>query len=115
MSTEPRMPELEFLPPNCPFCDMQTDSDADGLVCLPCNIWWDTHGRHGERMNAGEVPICGEEDQPYLAYPEKWMQVLRYRCVLDEGHELPHHGVRTDDGNPDDTHSWREAKTAAHA
>jgi hypothetical protein len=45
---QPAVPELEFVPPNCPFCGDVTDTDGDGFVCIGCHVSWGTDGRDGE-------------------------------------------------------------------
>jgi hypothetical protein len=105
------MPQLEFRPPLCPFCDEDLNYE-DGWDCADCQMWWHSDGRFGERMNAPD-PICGAENTPYLNYAHRSMQEQRYRCMLDQHHELPHRGVRIDQATGQ-THDWYKVTTAAH-
>lgn len=53
----PDSPELEFRPPDCPFCEISLGHDGDGWTCEQCHARWPGNG-----YSAGAVRICVEED-----------------------------------------------------
>lgn len=107
------MPQLEFRPPLCPFCDEDLNYE-DGWGCGDCQLYWCEGGRFAERANPDE-PICDAEHRPFPPdYDIEPLRACHYRCVLDQGHELPHRGVRVDQGT-EETYTWYEPKTAVNA
>lgn len=111
-----RIPDLIFYCPDCPLCNEETNTDGDSFDCENCNLWWAKDGTEGERANS-DLPECGVELSPW---PDEErltsLRSARYRCLLDEGHELPHRGVRIDQPDrEDDTYDWDDIDEAAAA
>lgn len=113
----PKLPDLEFQPPDCPLCGEETNPVDDCFDCESCNLSWDRHGERGERMDP-QLPQCLAECTPYdgklpnggLRY--SFLAGNRYACVLDAGHvgedDQPHRGVRIDESDLEhDTHVWK--------
>ena len=39
-----KIPDLEFLPPDCPVCFEATEFDDDRFVCEVCRVAWPSNG-----------------------------------------------------------------------
>lgn len=50
-----RVPDLEFMPPDCPSCSAETDHDGDCFRCDACCLSWETNGRGGS-FSAEDAP-----------------------------------------------------------
>lgn len=106
---KPRLPDLEFRCPDCPFCGDEVNSEDGDFYCEKCNVAWTDKGENGERTST-DLPQCSAERSPW-ENEEKYLTLrpLRYRCVLDEGHKPPHRGYRIDDtDNMIDAHVWKD-------
>ncbi|MFI5839418.1 hypothetical protein ACIA8K_06860 [Catenuloplanes sp. NPDC051500] len=67
---KPEDRELEFPPPDCPWCDVPCESDADGFTCSQCHAAWGTNGHLGGSTRRcvensdHEAQVTGEDEQP---------------------------------------------------
>jgi hypothetical protein len=63
-----KVEELEFPPPSCGFCNVDTNSDGDGFTCPQCQAWWSSNGTGGQRQCveccADSADVVGEDGQP---------------------------------------------------
>jgi hypothetical protein len=104
------IPDLEFSCPDCPFCGKETNAVDGCFDCEDCSFTWARDGSAGQRMN-DDLPQCTAERSPF-ADQSRYIHIRgnRYHCVLDEGHKLPHRGVRIDEPyRLDGTHEWSDA------
>jgi hypothetical protein len=49
---------LEFPPPVCGFCSVDTYHDGDGFTCPQCRAWWNSNGNDGQRRC---VECCSDD------------------------------------------------------
>lgn len=85
-------PPLQFAFPDCPVCEQEVGSDANGyLVCENCSAQWTKddydHYKRGEWFDETEnLQQCPAErwSPPYGPHPEPR---LTDRCVLHAGHD----------------------------
>lgn len=102
--TDTRIPDLEFVTPECSLCGFPTKSRDGGFTCDRCKFEWSFEGCHGERYDGS--PECGEE------YSPGWEKTRQYHCIRGAGHALSHYGVRVDE--PDLRHevqSWPKGES----
>jgi hypothetical protein len=59
---------LEFPPPTCEFCNVDTYCDGDGFTCPQCRARWNSSGNDGRRQcvecGSDSADVVGEDKQP---------------------------------------------------
>lgn len=60
--------DLYFPPPNCEFCDVDTEHDGDGFSCPQCRARWTSNGHDGTRRCVecadADADVFGADKQP---------------------------------------------------
>jgi hypothetical protein len=109
----PAIPDLEFRAPDCPLCLTETTATGDGYDCEHCELTWSSSGDHGYRIDDAEQ--CTAERHPWVDYPlvkdaPNYAELAKhhYRCLLADGHRLPHRGIRID-RETGQTREWSDA------
>ncbi|HEV2928418.1 MAG TPA: hypothetical protein VGW74_06985 [Propionibacteriaceae bacterium] len=81
----PAIPDLEFLPPDCPICAGSLEYDADGFDCARCQIFWGLNGRGSDAVShRAEEGLC-EARCPNIFGAWVWEGEF---CHLPAGHEV---------------------------
>lgn len=113
MST-PAIPDLEFRAPDCPLCLAETNPVDGSFDCENCGLSWPPDGRDGYRIRE-DLPQCTAERHPWVDYPlvkdaPNYAELAKhhYRCLLADGHRLPHRGIRIDQ-ETGQTREWSDA------
>lgn len=93
--TKIRVPDLEFLPPDCPVCDGELDMDPDSFRCPRCELTWDRQGTRGEVDDySARCKAVGER----TGWPEFSLLIEQKAvCFLPSEHEGHHAGYDPDD------------------
>lgn len=106
MTDRPKVRDLEFDYPDCPYCGKSTDHDGNGFVCYQCKVSWDDGGRRGRWDEPG--PGCPSTiewfNRPDLEAKYENIRHVRERCILVLDHYDKHQGedewTRWDDEDP---------------
>ncbi len=54
-----RVPDLEFMPPDCPSCSAETCYEDGAFFCYSCCLMWSTNGQDGS-FDAEDAALTAE-------------------------------------------------------